>query len=284
MNPDLIEMLSRWAPIVHIENDASLAAVAEGAWGAAVGCRDYVSLLAGARLGAGVVVDGRLLRGAHGGAGEMVFLDDIPTVGGAGGWDSVPRNGRARRSSRAMSRADSGLLTVPLESSMHRRCWRSRERAMPMPAGSWIASPRPRDHGGDLREPVRRLARRGLGRHLGGGRPRPRRCSRSDSRAPRSAGAPARGLAARRRCRRDRRCRPRARRRPRRCALRSRARRRPRGRTTSISCANDGCRDRSLRPRHPSSSGGSAYRFASAYTRSASRTNSAPAVPPSLVA
>ena len=85
MNPGLGGVTSRWAPIVHVENDASLAAVAEGAWGAAVGCRDYVSLLAGERLGAGVVVDGRLLRGAHGGAGEMVFLDDIPAVGGAWG-------------------------------------------------------------------------------------------------------------------------------------------------------------------------------------------------------
>ena len=85
MNPGFAGLMSEWAPIVHIENDASLAAVAEGAWGAAVGVPDYVSLLAGDRLGAGVVVDGRLLRGTHGGAGEMVFLDDIPAVGGAWG-------------------------------------------------------------------------------------------------------------------------------------------------------------------------------------------------------
>lgn len=115
MNPDLAAVLSEWAPIVHVENDASLAAVAEGAWGAAVGYRDYVSLLAGDRLGAGIVVDGRLLRGAHGGAGEMVFLDDIPAVGGAWGLGY-----RAAEWARELVESgdvspDSGLLGIPID-------------------------------------------------------------------------------------------------------------------------------------------------------------------------
>ena len=42
-------------------------------------------LLAGGRLGAGVVIDGRLLRGAHGGAGEMVALDRVVGVESANG-------------------------------------------------------------------------------------------------------------------------------------------------------------------------------------------------------
>lgn len=84
MNPGLVAALA-WAPIARIDNDASLAAVAEGAVGAAVGCRDYIALLAGARLGAGVVVDGRLLRGAHGGVGEMVAFDHVHGVGSADG-------------------------------------------------------------------------------------------------------------------------------------------------------------------------------------------------------
>ncbi|KHK97086.1 transcriptional regulator, partial [Microbacterium mangrovi] len=53
MNPGLVDALD-WAPVVRIDNDASLAAFAEGTVGAAVGCRDYIALLAGARLGAGV--------------------------------------------------------------------------------------------------------------------------------------------------------------------------------------------------------------------------------------
>ncbi|MGC5170300.1 ROK family protein [Micromonospora sp. DT81.3] len=85
MNPDFAELFGAWVPIVRVENDASLAAVAEGSVGAAVGCRDYVTLLAGERLGAGVVVDGTLLRGAHGGVGEMVAFDHVIGVEGAWG-------------------------------------------------------------------------------------------------------------------------------------------------------------------------------------------------------
>ncbi|WP_292862048.1 ROK family transcriptional regulator [Microbacterium sp.] len=84
MNPDLVDLFD-WAPLVRVDNDASLAAVAEGAEGAAVGYRDYISLLAGERFGAGVVVDGRLLRGAHGGVGEMVAFDHVEGVGSAYG-------------------------------------------------------------------------------------------------------------------------------------------------------------------------------------------------------
>jgi predicted NBD/HSP70 family sugar kinase len=87
MNPDLVDALA-WAPIVRIENDASLAAVAEGSVGAAAGCRDYIALLAGSRLGAGVVVDGHLLRGRHGGVGEMVAFDHVDGVRGADGLGS----------------------------------------------------------------------------------------------------------------------------------------------------------------------------------------------------
>lgn len=84
MNPDLTGLLD-WAPIVRVENDASLAAVAEGAVGAAAGCDDYVVLLAGERFGAGVVLGGNLLRGVHGGVGETVAFDHIVGVGTADG-------------------------------------------------------------------------------------------------------------------------------------------------------------------------------------------------------
>jgi len=84
MNPGLVDLLG-WAPIVRIENDASLAAVAEGSVGRATDSSDYVVLLAGERFGAGVVVDGHLLRGAHGGVGETVAFDHIAGVGTADG-------------------------------------------------------------------------------------------------------------------------------------------------------------------------------------------------------
>ena len=85
MNPDLPGLLSAWAPIVRVENDASLTAIAEGSVGAAVGCRSYVALLAGDRMGAGIVIDGNLLRGIHGGAGEMAAFDNVSGVGNADG-------------------------------------------------------------------------------------------------------------------------------------------------------------------------------------------------------
>ncbi|QIG41342.1 ROK family protein [Microbacterium sp. 4R-513] len=85
MNPDLRELLAEWAPIVRVENDASLAAVAEGATGAARDHLDYVAVLAGERIGAGVVIDGRLLRGAHGGVGESVAFDHVEGIEGAYG-------------------------------------------------------------------------------------------------------------------------------------------------------------------------------------------------------
>lgn len=84
MNADLVDALD-WAPLRRVANDAALAAVAEGAMGGAVGATDYVALLAGARLGAGVVVDGVLLHGAHGGVGEMVAFDHVEGVGSADG-------------------------------------------------------------------------------------------------------------------------------------------------------------------------------------------------------
>ncbi len=84
-NPGLAEALEDWAPVVQIKNDAQLAAIAEGAEGAAIGCRDYVALLASERFGGGVVVDGHVLHGAHGGVGEGVVFDHIVGVGSAFG-------------------------------------------------------------------------------------------------------------------------------------------------------------------------------------------------------
>jgi len=85
MNPNLAELFGAWVPLVRVANDASLAAVAEGSVGAAVGVRDFVTVLSGEFLGAGAVVDGNLLRGAHGGVAEMVAFDHVVGVEDAGG-------------------------------------------------------------------------------------------------------------------------------------------------------------------------------------------------------
>jgi predicted NBD/HSP70 family sugar kinase len=76
---------------VLIANDANLAALAEHNNGAAAGVGTFVTLLAGERLGAGVMEDGRLLHGAAGGAGEMNFLDRFLSGGGADGIGQLAR-------------------------------------------------------------------------------------------------------------------------------------------------------------------------------------------------
>lgn len=59
---------------VVVENDVNLVALDELAAGSAVGVRDFVLLWMGRGIGAGVVSDGRLLRGASGGAGELNWM------------------------------------------------------------------------------------------------------------------------------------------------------------------------------------------------------------------
>lgn len=59
---------------VLLENDANLAALAEQWLGAARGLDDVAVVLAGERLGAGIIESGRLLRGRNGAAGELAFL------------------------------------------------------------------------------------------------------------------------------------------------------------------------------------------------------------------
>ncbi|WP_461122249.1 ROK family transcriptional regulator [Saccharothrix stipae] len=57
-----------------VENDANLAAVGEQAYGVARGVDVFVCVTVGTGIGMGIVVDGRLFRGAHGAAGEVGYL------------------------------------------------------------------------------------------------------------------------------------------------------------------------------------------------------------------
>jgi len=76
---------------VLLENDANLAALGERWRGSGAGVDDLVVLLAGERLGAGVLESGRLLHGRAGGAGEMGFLDMVQGVGSSDGIASLAR-------------------------------------------------------------------------------------------------------------------------------------------------------------------------------------------------
>lgn len=89
MNPGFVDALP--GERVFVENDANLAAVAEQGQGGQAQTANVATLLSGERLGAGVIVDGRLLRGARGGAGEMRVLDIVDGVGSPDGIGALAR-------------------------------------------------------------------------------------------------------------------------------------------------------------------------------------------------
>ncbi|MFI5040209.1 MAG: ROK family protein, partial [Solirubrobacterales bacterium] len=65
------EMEARLSMPVEIENDANCGALAELTWGAGRDCSNFAYIKAATGIGAGLVVDGKLLRGASGTAGEI---------------------------------------------------------------------------------------------------------------------------------------------------------------------------------------------------------------------
>ena len=82
---------------VAVNNDGKCCALGEYAAGALRGCRTGVVLAIGTGIGGGIVIDGRVLRGAHGFAGEFSFLrNDVtqPASGdrmfsSTGGWRAL---------------------------------------------------------------------------------------------------------------------------------------------------------------------------------------------------
>lgn len=68
---------------VHLGNDANLAALGEFTFGAGRGVRHLVMITLGTGVGGGLIVDGKLIEGADGGAGEVGHM--IVNPGGRGG-------------------------------------------------------------------------------------------------------------------------------------------------------------------------------------------------------
>jgi glucokinase len=57
-------------PVV-VENDANAAALGEAKFGAGVGRKDFLFVIWGTGVGGGIIFDGKIYRGPHGGAGEI---------------------------------------------------------------------------------------------------------------------------------------------------------------------------------------------------------------------
>jgi len=73
-----------------VENDANLSAVAEHARGAAKNVSSFVCVHVGTGIGMGIVINGRLYRGAHGAAGEVGYLPYGWPSGGPAGEKKSP--------------------------------------------------------------------------------------------------------------------------------------------------------------------------------------------------
>lgn len=67
-------LLHRFGPRVAIENDVNLAMLGEQSLGCASHCRNAAFLALGTGAGLGLLIDGRLFRGARGSAGEIADL------------------------------------------------------------------------------------------------------------------------------------------------------------------------------------------------------------------
>jgi glucokinase len=55
---------------VYLDNDANCFALAEQRHGAGRGCQNIIGVIIGTGVGTGIIINGKLYRGASGGAGE----------------------------------------------------------------------------------------------------------------------------------------------------------------------------------------------------------------------
>jgi predicted NBD/HSP70 family sugar kinase len=108
------EMRDRLAMPVQIDNDANLGALAELTWGAGRECSNFAYIKAATGIGAGLVVDGRLLRGASGTAGELghTTLDESGALCYCGNRGCLETLASGPAILRLVGQADSGTLTL----------------------------------------------------------------------------------------------------------------------------------------------------------------------------
>jgi predicted NBD/HSP70 family sugar kinase len=103
---------------VKVENDVNMAALGEHRVGVAQKCGTFALLAIGTGVGLGLVIDGRLARGAHGGAGEIAFfpIGGDPTTPEArerGAFEvAVSGSGVRRMLVEELARHSSSTLTV----------------------------------------------------------------------------------------------------------------------------------------------------------------------------
>lgn len=85
MNPDLTSLREDFSWNITADNDANLAALADLSTDPKLAGTSFATVLAGERFGAGIVLNGTLLRQRHGMAGELRILDIVSGVKGTDG-------------------------------------------------------------------------------------------------------------------------------------------------------------------------------------------------------
>ncbi len=108
------EMEGRLGLPVEIENDANCGALAELTWGAGRDCSNFAYIKAASGIGAGLVVDGRLLRGASGTAGEIghTTLDESGALCYCGNRGCLETVASGPAILQLVGQAQSGMLTL----------------------------------------------------------------------------------------------------------------------------------------------------------------------------
>lgn len=109
-------LAERWGAPVTLDNDANCAAYAESRLGAARGAGSAVMVTMGTGIGGALVLDGRVLRGAHGMAGEFGHMQVVPggracECGRHGCWEQYSSGNALVRLARARVAVEPTVLT-----------------------------------------------------------------------------------------------------------------------------------------------------------------------------
>jgi glucokinase len=98
---------------VVVDNDANVAALGEVTYGSAIGVQHALMVTLGTGIGGGLIVDGRVLRGAHGYAGEIGHVTverDGPlcACGERGHWEAIASGSALGRMARELIASGGG--------------------------------------------------------------------------------------------------------------------------------------------------------------------------------
>lgn len=122
---DVVGMFEKYFPVpVAITNDANAAALGEMLFGAGKGCRDFIVITLGTGLGSGLIVNGALVYGHDGFAGELGHMTVDPEGRECGcgrrgcleTYASAPGICKTVHELFALRRVESELRKIPFES------------------------------------------------------------------------------------------------------------------------------------------------------------------------